>query len=184
MTPVAATPPTLTVAPLAKLVPVSVIVVPPAVEPDAGEMLPMVGGGSATNVKAEARVLDRPSIVTVTSAAPAARAPVVAWIVVLLTNFTLVAGTPPIVTVAPSAKLAPLTVTGVPPAVGPDVGDTPRTVGPTPTGGFVGPLGVSAPPQAVSVRPASTKPANAPRNVIVEPAPRPTRRTSLTGHSL
>ena len=101
----------LTVAPLAKLVPVSVIVVPPAVEPDEGVTLPIVGGGSATYVKAEASVLDRPSTVTVTSAAPAARAAVVAWIVVLLTNFTLVAGAPPTVTVAPSAKLAPLMVT-------------------------------------------------------------------------
>ncbi len=48
VTPVAATPPMVTVAPLAKLVPASVTVVPPAVEPEAGEMLLMVGGGSAT----------------------------------------------------------------------------------------------------------------------------------------
>ena len=48
VTPVAATPPMVTVAPLAKLVPVSVTVVPPAVEPEDGEMPLMVGGGSAT----------------------------------------------------------------------------------------------------------------------------------------
>jgi len=48
VTPVAATPPIVTVAPLAKFVPVRVTVVPPAVEPDEGEMPLMVGGGSAT----------------------------------------------------------------------------------------------------------------------------------------
>ena len=38
----------VTVAPLAKLVPVSVTVVPPAVEPEEGEMPLMVGGSSVT----------------------------------------------------------------------------------------------------------------------------------------
>jgi hypothetical protein len=40
---VAATPPTMTVAPLLKSVPVIVIAVPPAVEPEAGETPVMVG---------------------------------------------------------------------------------------------------------------------------------------------
>ena len=80
---------------------------------------------------------------------------------VLLTNFTFVAATPPMVTVAPAAKLAPLMATSVPPAVGPDVGLTLSTVGETTTGGSEGPEGVSEPPHDVSVTPASTRPAKA-----------------------
>ena len=64
-------------------------------------------------------------------------------------------------TVAPAAKFAPLMVTSVPPAVGPGSGATLRTVGPIVTGGSVGPDGVSDPPHAVNVNPASTRPANA-----------------------
>ena len=112
-------------------------------------------------------MLDRPSTVTVTSAAPAARAPVVAWMLVLLTNVTVVAATPPMVTAAPAEKLAPLMATAVPPAVGPEVGVTLMTVGAITTGGSVGPVGVSEPPHAVSVSPASASPANAARKVMV-----------------
>ena len=42
--------------------------------------------------------------------------------VVAFTTVTLVAATPPIATVAPFTKLVPVIVTGVPPAVGPEVG--------------------------------------------------------------
>ena len=42
---------------------------------------------------------------------------------------TLVAVVPPKVTVAPAANPVPEIVTDVPPAVGPDVGLTPLTVG-------------------------------------------------------
>ena len=51
-------------------------------------------------------------------------------------------------------------------------GEMPSTVGPTTTGGFVGPLGVSEPPHAVSVRPASARPATTPRIVIGNRRPR------------
>jgi hypothetical protein len=67
--------------------------------------------------------------VTVTVAAPALPAGVVAVIVVLFTTTTLVAAVAANVTVAPAAKLVPVIVTPVPPAVGPLVGLTLLTVG-------------------------------------------------------
>jgi hypothetical protein len=67
--------------------------------------------------------------VTVTVTAPALPAGVVAEICVPLTTTTLVAALPPNVTVAPAAKFVPMIVTGVPPAVGPVLGDTLVTVG-------------------------------------------------------
>ena len=60
-----------------------------------------------------------PLAVTVTVAAPALPAGVVAVIVVLFTTTTLVAAVPPIVTVAPAAKFVPVIVTDVPPLVEP-----------------------------------------------------------------
>ena len=70
-----------------------------------------------------------PLTVTVTVTAPALPAGVVAVICVPLTTTTLVAATPPNVTVAPAAKFAPVIVTAVPPAVGPLPGETLLTVG-------------------------------------------------------
>jgi hypothetical protein len=68
-------------------------------------------------------------LVTVTVAAPTLPAGVVAVIVVLFTTTTPVAAALPIVTVAPVAKLVPVIVTAVPPAVGPPFGDTLLTNG-------------------------------------------------------
>jgi hypothetical protein len=48
--------------------------------------------------------------------------------VVLFTTTTPLAAVPPNVTVAPAAKLVPVIVTVVPPAVDPLFGDTPVTV--------------------------------------------------------
>jgi hypothetical protein len=42
---------------------------------------------------------------------------------VALTTVTLVAATPPIVTVAPLTKPVPVIVTGVPPPIGPEFGE-------------------------------------------------------------
>ena len=67
--------------------------------------------------------------VTVTVAAPALPAGVVAVIWVLLTTTTFVAAAPPNVTVGPAAKFVPVMVTAVPPATGPILGDMPVTVG-------------------------------------------------------
>ena len=70
-----------------------------------------------------------PDSVTRTSRAPAAPAGVLAVIDVALATTTLVAAVPPTVTVAPAAKLVPVSVTVVPPVVGPDAGDTAVSVG-------------------------------------------------------
>jgi hypothetical protein len=61
-------------------------------------------------------------LVTVTVTAPALPAGVVAVIVVLFTTTTFVADALPKLTVAPLAKLVPVIVTAVPPAVVPLLG--------------------------------------------------------------
>ena len=68
-------------------------------------------------------------VVTVTLTAPAACAGVVAVIVVLLTKVTPVAADASNFTVAPAAKFVPVIVTDVPPAVDPELGLTPVTLG-------------------------------------------------------
>jgi hypothetical protein len=72
-----------------------------------------------------------PLTVTVTVTAPALPAGVVAVIEVLLTTTRLVAAVAPNVTVAPVAKLVPVIVTAVPPAVGPPIGEILLTAGKT-----------------------------------------------------
>jgi hypothetical protein len=72
-----------------------------------------------------------PLTVTVTVTAPALPAGVVAVMVVLFTAITFVVAVPPNVTVAPAAKLVPVIVTAVPPAVDPLFGDTLLTAGGT-----------------------------------------------------
>src|SRR4029079_14214512 len=125
---VAAVPPTVTVAPVAKFVPVIVTFVPPAVDPLVGEIPVTVGG--VPYVNPFVRVPLRPlGFVAVTLTAPAACAGVTAVIDVELATVTLVAAVPPIVTVAPVAKFVPVIVTFVPPAVVPAVGEIAVTVG-------------------------------------------------------
>src|SRR4029079_14519462 len=133
---VAAVPPIVTVAPVAKFVPVIVTFVPPAVVPAVGEIAVTVGG--ARYVNPDARVALNPlALVTTTLTAPAAWAGVVPVIDVALATVTLVAAVPPTVTVAPVAKFVPVIVTLVPPAVDPLVGEIPVTVGGVP---YVNPL--------------------------------------------
>jgi hypothetical protein len=72
-----------------------------------------------------------PFTVAVTVTAPALPAGVFAVIVVLFATTTLVAAVTPNVTVAPAAKLVPVIVAAVPPAVDPLFGDTLLTVGGT-----------------------------------------------------
>jgi hypothetical protein len=72
-----------------------------------------------------------PLTVTVTVTVPALPAGEVAVIEVLLTTTTLVAAVAPNVTVAPVAKLVPVIVTAVPPAVGPPIGEILLTAGKT-----------------------------------------------------
>ena len=70
-----------------------------------------------------------PGAVTLTLTVPAAPAGAVAVIVVGFTTVTFVAATVPKLTVAGLAKLVPVMVTTVPPAVGPELGLTAVTVG-------------------------------------------------------
>ena len=131
VTPVAAVPPTETVAVASKSVPVIVIAVPPPVGPEVGLTPVTVGGGGEMYVNTSAGFarLGCPATVTMTSKVPAACAGVVALICVLLMTLTPVAAAPPTVTVAVASKFVPVIVIAVPPAVGPDVGLTPVTVG-------------------------------------------------------
>lgn len=132
---VAAMPPTVTVADDAKPVPVIATVVPPEVGPVGGVTAVTVGaGGAAAYVKVTApAALDCPATVTMTSADPAAWTGVMAVIDVALVTLTVVAAVPPTVTVAGVAKLVPVIVIDVPPAVVPVAGLTAVTVGGGPT---------------------------------------------------
>ena len=130
VTPVAAVPPTRTVAPETKLVPVSVIVVPPAVGPEVGDTEVSVGaGGGVGEGVVQRRRLRRPGW----SPAPPSRPPCPPASsrrsCVALTKVTPVAAVPPTRTVAPDTKFVPVSVIVVPPAVGPDVGETDVSVG-------------------------------------------------------
>jgi hypothetical protein len=130
LTPVAATPPKVTVAPLTTFVPVMVTEVPPVVGPSSGETLEIVGD-APWYVKALGWVmLPSPSTTTVTFTAPGACAGVVAVRVEEFTTSTSVASMPSKRTVvSPSSKLDPVIVTVVPPAAGPALGETLEIVG-------------------------------------------------------
>jgi len=135
VTPVAAALPNVTVAPGAKLLPEIVTDVPPVVGPLDGVTLVTVG---CPYTKPPTKLPLWPPLVTVTVTGPPLPAGVIAVMVVLLTTVTLVAEALPNVTVAPEAKLVPVIVTEVPPAVEPLFGLTPLTVGATT---YVKPLG-------------------------------------------
>ena len=131
VTPVAAVPPKLTVAPVRKFVPVIVTDVPPPVGPDVGT-IDVTAGATALYVNWSApEVADvPPDVVTVTSTVPVVNfAGEVAVTVVELTTLTPVAAVPPKLTVAPLMKFVPVIVTAVPPPDGPLFGLTPVTVG-------------------------------------------------------
>src|SRR5262249_47327614 len=129
VTPVAAVPPIVTVAPELKLVPVIVTLVPPATGPEFGATVATVGARPRFVNSLVWVPLCVSALVTVTSTMPAVCAGVVAVIVVLLTTVTPVAAVPPIVTVAPAAKPVPVIVRAVPPLIEPDGGDTLVTAG-------------------------------------------------------
>ena len=134
VTDVQALPPTVTAAPAAKLVPVIVIAVPPAVEPELGEIDPIVGAEidppGAVYVNAPVDVVVPVSLlVTTTFLAPALPAGVVQVIDVAETTVTDVQALPPTVTAAPAAKPVPVMVIAVPPAVEPELGEIDPIVG-------------------------------------------------------
>ena len=121
-------PPNDTLEPLWKPVPAIVTAVPPALGPLFG--VTDVTVGAATYVKQPVQVaLCASGFVTITFTAPAACAVVVPVIEVGLIVETLSAD-PPKETVAPTWKPDPLTVTVVPPALGPLDGATDVTAGP------------------------------------------------------
>ena len=70
-----------------------------------------------------------PGVVTVTSSMPTAPAGAVAVMEVSEFTVKLLAGTVPNVTAVASVKPVPVTVTVLPPALGPEPGDTPVTAG-------------------------------------------------------
>jgi hypothetical protein len=111
---VAATPPTVTLVAPVKLVPVIVIAVPPAVEPDVGDTDEIVVGG-VTYVNVSAALAVPLGVVTSTLFAPTVPAGVTAVMLVDETTTTLVAATPPTVTLVAPVKLVPVIVIGVPP---------------------------------------------------------------------
>ena len=120
-------PPTVTLLAPVKLVPVMVIAVPPAIGPDDGLTLDIVG--AATYVNVIACDVDPPAVVTTMVFAPAVPAGVTAVMEVALTTTTLVAGLPPIVTLLAPVKLVPVMVIAVLPEAGPDDGLTLAMVG-------------------------------------------------------
>ena len=70
-----------------------------------------------------------PAVVTATVFAPAVPAGVTAVMLVEETTTTLVAATPPTVTLDAPVRFVPVIVIAVPPEVDPDVGETEDTVG-------------------------------------------------------
>ena len=126
---VAATPPTVTLATTARFAPVIVINVPPRVEPLVGVTAVIVGG--TTYVNAFVNVAVPPAVVIATLFAPAAAAGVTAVTLVAEFTTTLVAATPPTVTLVAPVRFAPVRVIAVPPIVEPLVGLTDVIVGGT-----------------------------------------------------
>ena len=94
-------------------------------------MLLIAGAPSATYVKWSAELVELvpPGVVTVTSTVPAAPAGDTAVSDVLLATITPVAEVVPNMTEVAPVRAVPVTVTTVPPAVVPLVGETPETVG-------------------------------------------------------
>ena len=128
---VAATPPTFTVAPARKLVPVRVMVLPAASGPALG--VTDVSVGAAAYVNALVLVTVPPRVCTKTLATifvePVIPVGVLAVIEVGLTTTTLVAATPFTFTLVAPVKLVPVIVKAVPPAIGPEAGLTVVIVG-------------------------------------------------------
>ena len=96
--------------------------VPPTVEPVTGETEEIIG--SAKYINAFDAVAVPFGVVTATLAAPTVPAGVTAVMLVDESTTTLVAATPPIVTLVAPVKLAPVIVIAVPPAVAPEFGVT------------------------------------------------------------
>ena len=121
-------PPILTLLAPVRFVPTIVIFVPPVVGPLDGLTLAIVGAGT-TNVNAFSSVAVAFTVVTAIFCAPAIPAGVTAVINVSLITTTLVAATPPTVTLLALSKFAPSIVIVVPPTVDPEDGEMLAMVG-------------------------------------------------------
>lgn len=128
-TPVASTPPMLTVAPLTKLVPVIEIAVPPAAGPEEGKIWAIASGMLIYLNPLVTPVTNPPGLETSTGTVAATPGGVVVWIWFGLTTVTLEENTPPKLTVTPGTKPVPVIVTTVPPLAGPEIGETLDTSG-------------------------------------------------------
>src|SRR5579862_810962 len=125
----AAVVPNFTVSPVAKLVPVILISVPPAALPEVGVIDVTEGGvGTYVNLSAAPVALVTPFPVTVTSTVPTPGGEV-AVIVVADVTVTAGAAVVPNFTVSPVAKLVPVILTAIPPAALPEVGVRAVTAG-------------------------------------------------------
>jgi hypothetical protein len=120
LTEFATTPPIDTALVPVRFVPVIVIDVPPAVEPEFGLTEEIVGG--AKYVKPFARFAVPVGVVTETTCGPGWPTGVTAVTVVESTTETDVAATPPILTLEAPDRLVPVIVTAVPPIAGPTFG--------------------------------------------------------------
>jgi hypothetical protein len=112
-----------------KSVPVIVTEVPPLVGPAEGATELTVGAATYVKLSAALVPLVPPNVVTVTSTGPAEPAGLVAVTCVALSTMKDVAAVEPKSTALAPAKLVPVMVTDVPPAVGPLAGETDVTVG-------------------------------------------------------
>jgi len=128
LTPVAAAPPIVTLVAPVRFVPLMVTAVPPVAGPEVGDTPVMVGAAMNVNWSAVEVALVPPGVVTVTLTVPAVSAGLKAVMEVALLMMLVAAVVPNSTDVAP-VKLVPVMVTLVPPAAGPDVGDTLVTVG-------------------------------------------------------
>lgn len=120
---VAATPPNETVVAPVRFVPVKVTRVPPVVGPEAGDTAVIVGVGW-TYVNALPRLAAPFAVWMETVFAPVVFAGLTAVTVVELTVWMFVAATPPNVTAVVPTRFVPVSVTVVPPVVGPELGET------------------------------------------------------------
>ena len=107
VTDVQALPPTVTVGPAKKPVPVMVIAVPPAVDPEVGEKEPTVGATKWVKPRT-ALAVPESLLVTTTSLAPADPGATPQRIWVEERKETLVQATPPTDAVIPAAKFVPV----------------------------------------------------------------------------
>src|SRR5262249_20192628 len=112
-----------------KPLPVIVTLVPPAIGPEVGSTFATVGGATYVNWSAELVALVPPGPETVMSTVPADSAGATAVICPSLSTEKLGAATPPKSTSVVPVNCAPAIVTLVPPAVGPEFGDTLEIVG-------------------------------------------------------